>query len=356
MSCGLKVFKLKIEKTKNRLIFITNTMKKSILKFTGIGILLFFVVFNSACYETVSNTSGNFKDDSGKTESANMTEDNLETAENIETKGNDETGDMNETSTKKAEGFRGNLSRNLSRSGLNVSDIVNESSVVEKRILDEYGAVFLTKATPPTKVMFTSDAEVNAFQAKAGNASANIGGTTVELQSDAMKALQNAIAEAKQNGLNITPRDGAEAAKRSYEKTLSLWNSRFEPALKHWKSKGRLTDEQIANLKSLPIERQVAEVLELEKQGVYFNTFFNNSILYSVAAPGTSQHLSMLAFDAVEFENRKVRDILAKHGWFRTVQNDEPHFTYLGYKESELSDLGLKKVEKKGGEYWIPNV
>ncbi|MGI8669260.1 MAG: hypothetical protein ACR2J3_05335 [Aridibacter sp.] len=245
----------------------------------------------------------------------------------------------------------------------NLEQIIKREKIVkikrnplEKRILDEYGAVFLTKATPPTKVMFTSDDEVNAFQAKAGNTSANVGGTTIELQPDAMKALQDAIAEVKQQGLNITPRDGAEAAKRSYQKTLTLWNSRVEPALKYWKSKGRLTDEKISQLKSMPINSQVAEVLELEKQGIYFNTFFNNSILYSVAAPGTSQHLSMLAFDADEFENPKVRNILAKHGWFRTVQNDEPHFTYLGYQESELLALGLKKVSRKSGEFWIPNV
>lgn len=236
------------------------------------------------------------------------------------------------------------------------ANFIKVSSVVEKRILEEYGAVFLTKATPPTKIMFTSEEEVDAFQEMAGSTIAEIGGTTIELQPEAMKALQKAVAEAKQMDLKITPRDGAEAAKRSYRKTLALWNSRVEPALEHWKSRGSLTDETISNLKSLPINQQVSEVLELEKQEIYFNTFFNNSILYSVAAPGTSQHLAMLAFDVNEFENEKVRDILAKHGWFRTVQNDEPHFTYLGYEESDLPGLGLKKVLRKGSAFWIPNI
>lgn len=236
------------------------------------------------------------------------------------------------------------------------ANVINELNIVEKRILAEYGAVFLTRATPPPKIMFMSEEEVEAFQTEAGSTSAKIGGTTVELQPEAMKALQKASAEAKRKGLEITPRDGAEAAKRSFQKTLSLWNSRFEPALEHWKSRGRLTDEKILHLKSLPIKQQVSEVLALEKQGIFFNTFFNDSILYSVAAPGTSQHLSMLAFDANEFGDKMVRDILAKHGWFRTVQNDEPHFTYLGYRESDLPALGLKKISKKGGEFWIPNI
>ncbi len=83
--------------------------------------------------------------------------------------------------------------------------------------------------------------------------------------------------------------------------TIRLWNSRFYPALDYWQNRGRLTIDQIRDLKALPIREQVAAVLELEKQGIFFNTFFNNSILYSVAAPGASQHLSMLAFDANEY-------------------------------------------------------
>ncbi len=257
---------------------------------------------------------------------------------------------------KSVKGFQGNLKQNLSRNSLKVSDIYNSSNFVESRILSEYGSVFLTKAMPPAKTMFASEGEVSGFQTKAGVAKANIGGTNIELQPAALKALQSAVDEAKKEGLKITPRDGEEAARRSYGKTLTLWNSRFEPALKHWKAKGRLDDGQISKLKSLPIKEQVEEVLELEKQGIYFNTFFNNSILYSVAAPGTSQHLSMLALDINEFDDRKVRKVLANHGWFRTIQNDEPHFTYLGYQESELPKIGLKKVIKKDGEFWIPDI
>ncbi|MCO6510227.1 MAG: hypothetical protein J5I65_05480 [Aridibacter famidurans] len=253
-------------------------------------------------------------------------------------------------------GFRANFESNLKRNGMDASAAVDPSNAVESRILAEYGAVFLTQAVPPPKVMFGSEEEASGFQSKAGVESAVLGGTSIELQPKAMAALKKASEEAKAKGLSITPRDGSEAARRSYSKTLDLWNSRFLKALDHWRAKGRLSSDQVSRLKGLPIKQQVSEVLELEKSGIYFNTFFNNSILYSVAAPGTSQHLSMLAFDASEFQNPEVRKILAANGWFRTVQNDEPHFTFLGLKESELPAYGLKKVSKNGGEYWIPDV
>jgi hypothetical protein len=338
-------------------------MRKSILRIFGLAILSLVLTILPGCYQPVANTSEKKLDlDEPETISdTNTATENMNKEENLsEMNTTDEAspGDSQNppVTTAKAEGFRGNLTLNLNRNGQTVSDIADESNTVEKRILDEYGAIFLTKAIPPTKAMFTSESEVSAFQSRAGSASASIGGASIELQPMAMKALQDAIAEAKQKNLSITPRDGAEAGKRSYGKTLSLWKSRFEPALKHWRSKGKLTDGQISRLQSLPIKEQVREVLELEKQGIYFSTYFNNSIIYSVAAPGTSQHISMLAFDVEEYKNKKVREVLAVYGWFRTVQNDEPHFTYLGYSESELPALGLKKVSRKGGGFWVPDI
>ena len=331
------------------------------------------LMFSVACYEPIANTSGG-KDpiNSSKNKNKNTSVNRVETVTNVGKTGNStnkiesaKTETMkdgqvkSDTSTKTAEGFKANLSQSLSKNGLSVSGIYDASSSVESRILAEYGSVFLTKAMPPSKVMFTSEQEVSAFQKDAGSESAKLGGINVQLQPAALNALRDAAAEAKASGLSITPRDKkptTDSAKRSYNQTLVLWKGRVDKACKHWKGKKRLTTEQIANLKALPIKQQVKEVLELEKQGVYFNTFFNGSILQSVAAPGTSQHISMLAFDVTEFQNKKVREILAKYGWFRTVASDEPHFTYLGHKEDELQKLGLKKVSRKGGEFWVPNM
>ncbi|HMJ08621.1 MAG TPA: hypothetical protein VK468_06430, partial [Pyrinomonadaceae bacterium] len=82
----------------------------------------------------------------------------------------------------------------------------------------------------------------------------------------------------------------------------------------------------------------------------------SKSIIYSVAPPGASQHLSMLAFDVKEFDAEDVRVTLAKHRWFQTVTSDLPHFTYLGVAESELAGLGLKRVEHAGRPFWVPDI
>ena len=64
----------------------------------------------------------------------------------------------------------------------------------------------------------------------------------------------------------------------------------------------------------------------------------------------------MLAFDANEFQDERVRTILAHYGWFQTVLSDLPHFTYLGVNEDELAGRGLKRVEVDRQTFWIPDV
>jgi hypothetical protein len=229
---------------------------------------------------------------------------------------------------------------------------------VSRRILEEYGALYVAdkKVKPPPVCVFSNEEQVTKFQDDAGFEAEVIGFDEVELQPEALKHLRKAREEAQKEGLEITPRDGAEAARRNYEDSLRLWNSRFEPALEYWLSQGRLTLEQVNRLRALPLSQQIAEVLELEKSGIYFSKDLSKSILYSIAAPGTSQHIAMLAFDVNEFENPRVREIMGKHGWFQTVLSDLPHFTFLGLKEKDLPKHGLRSVEVNGQVFWIPNV
>jgi hypothetical protein len=209
---------------------------------------------------------------------------------------------------------------------------------------------------PPPVCIFTTEAQVEKFHNEAGFKTEYMSYDDVELQPEAMKHLLKAREEAQKEGLDITPRDGAEAGRRNYEDSVRLWNSRFEPALDYWRGQGRLTPEQVERLKSLPLSQQIAEVLELEKTGIYFSKDLSKSILYSIAAPGTSQHIAMLAFDVNEFENPRIREIMGKHGWFQTVLSDLPHFTFLGLKEKDLPKHGLRSVEVNGQVFWIPNV
>lgn len=227
---------------------------------------------------------------------------------------------------------------------------------VEQKILREYGSVFMTQGvTPPKTVMFKDEAEVSAFQSSAAISNKKIGGIEIELQTAAMNALNKAIDEAEQNNLTITPR-GKDAARRNYSGTVELWASRVNPGLAHWVSKGKLTESEANKIRALSPAEQIPEIFRLEEKGVYFSKDLSKSIIYSVAPPGTSQHLSMLALDVSEFENPLARELLARHGWFQTVVSDLPHFTFLGAKESELVDLGLKKVESRGRIFWIPNI
>lgn len=237
------------------------------------------------------------------------------------------------------------------------TDFQNPTDNVGKKLLKEYGSVFIARggAFPPKTVVFKDDADVSAFQNSLGKTSAKIGNFELELQTAAMAALKDAISAAQAKGLKITPR-GADSAKRTYNETVSLWKSRVDPALTHWVSKGRLTQAEADKIKALSTFEQVNEVLKLEEKGIFFALDLSKSIIYSVAPPGTSQHLSMLALDVSEFENADVRRILADHGWFQTVASDLPHFTYLGAKESELPGLGLKKVSNAGRDFWVPNI
>ena len=249
------------------------------------------------------------------------------------------------------------LRKALKKRKTRVENICPPTDSVARRVLEEYGAIFLAnkKVKTPPVCIFTSEEQVTKFQEAIDYVTETIAGADVELQTAAMDALLEAREDALKEGLDITPRDGAEAARRSFDDSLKLWHTRFLPALDYWLSQGRLTEEQVANLKILPLHDQIAAVLELEKEGIYFSKDLQKSILYSIAAPGTSQHIAMLAFDVNEFDEPRVREILGKHGWFQTVLSDLPHFTYLGLKEKDLPKHGLKSVEADGQTFWIPN-
>ena len=258
---------------------------------------------------------------------------------------NAQNSDMTDPTQKK--GFLQNLPK----------DFEQPTDDAGKLLLREYGAVFLARngAMPPKKVVFKDEADVVAYQSTLKRSSEMIGEYNVELQNAAMTALKDATAEAKLASLSISPR-GADSARRSYNQTVSLWASRVNPGFVHWVGIGRVKQAEANRIKAMTPYQQVPEILRLEKDKIFFAKDLSKSIIYSVAPPGTSQHLSMLALDVKEFENAQIRAILAKHGWFQTVVSDLPHFTFLGVSENELPDLGLKKKDVGGREFWVPDI
>ena len=253
--------------------------------------------------------------------------------------------------------FHAALGRALTRRGLSLENFCPASDVLTRRVLEEYGAMFVAEgvALPPSCV-FESEEAVERFQREAGWRAELLDGAVIELQTPAMGALLAAREEAAFNGLRVTPRGGSEAGRRSFADSLRLWRSRCDPALEHWCAEGRLGLAEAERVRGLPLREQAAAVLELESGGIFFSKCFDKSILQSVAAPGASQHLSMLAFDVAEFQDARVGAVLARHGWFQTVLSDLPHFTYLGLHERDLPSRGLRRVESAGQTFWVPEM
>jgi|SoiMethySBSTD1v2_1073268.scaffolds.fasta_scaffold103709_2 hypothetical protein len=224
------------------------------------------------------------------------------------------------------------------------------------RVFREYGAVFAASddVSLPPKCIFRSEQELAAFHKTLRPKAAVISGFTIELQEAAMNALLDAIEEIQPR--HFTPLDGAIAGRRNYTDTVRIWNSRLIPALNHWVSKGRIQRIEADSALLMPVADQVAKVTAWEERGIYFNTGRTGSIFSSVAPPGTSQHLSLLAFDLVQNNDRTVREVLNRNGWYQTVVGDTPHFTYLGVVESELPKRGLKPVVRGGHTFWIPKM
>lgn len=254
--------------------------------------------------------------------------------------------------------FYAALKEALAERGQTINALCPPDDSAALRVLHDYGAMFVgsREILPPPVCMFTSEDDVAKFQKEAGWAGAKIGDEVIELQPAAMTGLLKARAAARAENLDISPRDGAEGARRSYADTVRLWNSRFLPALDHWQALGKLSQADTDRLRALSVWQQVAAVLELEKDGIWFSKDLSKSILYSIAAPGASQHIAMLAFDINEFCVARVREILATHGWFQTVLSDLPHFTYLGLAEDALTSRGLKRVDVASQQFWIPDV
>ena len=257
----------------------------------------------------------------------------------------------------KMKNFYDVLKIKLKKRGIKLKDFYDKKSVVEQTILAEYGSVFMTGngSVAAPRVVFVNGLEVNLFQQTLSISRQTIGGFDLELQTSAMNDLIAAIAEAETENLTINPR-GADSARRDYAGTVELWASRVNPALEFWTNEGKIAAEQADKIRGLQPFEQVPEIFKLEKDGIFFSKDLSKPIIYSVAPPGTSQHLSLLAFDVAEYKNENVRRILAAHGWFQTVVSDLPHFTYLGADEKALSKLGLKKIESESQIFWTPNI
>ncbi|HVF31208.1 MAG TPA: hypothetical protein VNA22_09560 [Pyrinomonadaceae bacterium] len=232
------------------------------------------------------------------------------------------------------------------------------TDIVAARVLREYGAMFVASEAvilAPTCI-YPGETSVIEFRKRLPTKSLVIAGVNVTLQTPAAEALQRAVMQAEELGMRISAYDGAIAGSRSYGDTLMLWNGRFFSGLDYWVRRGRLTEADRLAVSGMDLHKRIAQILTWESQGIYFSTDRTRSIFSSTAPPGSSQHLSMIAFDVAEYGRTEIREILRENGWHQTVVGDPLHFTFLGLQENELTMRGLRLVERGGNRYWVPTL
>lgn len=232
------------------------------------------------------------------------------------------------------------------------------TSALEERLLREYGAPIAaadSQLRRPAAVVHFDATDVTREQQGLGLDSAVIGTDTITLQAPALRALRSAMDRARRVRLRLTLVGDRSASLRHYLDTELFWNVRVERRLARLVEAGRMTAERADTVRTLPVRDQMERVLALEGDGYCFGGSGEKTILHSVAAPGSSQHLFGYAVDVAEHDNARVRQLLAAAGFRQTVLDDQPHFTYLGTRtDAQLRRAGLVPVRHGGRVYWVP--
>ncbi|MBD2244262.1 D-alanyl-D-alanine carboxypeptidase family protein [Nostoc sp. FACHB-888] len=193
---------------------------------------------------------------------------------------------------------------------------VPQTGTYEYIMLRAYGAVFVNPNVGiklPPKYIFANEQETQEFQATLTMGHVN-GAKDCYLQKPASDALNKARSLQK---IPLKSGYGSGDCTRTFNTNLRFWH-------------------KYAN----------NQVLAKVKQGK------ETKILGVVAPPGTSQHLWGLAID-LRVGSKEQRKALNQNGWFQTVGNDVPHWTYVGLSEENLPLFGFKKQLVRDITYWI---
>ncbi|MDJ0737702.1 MAG: D-alanyl-D-alanine carboxypeptidase family protein [Nostocaceae cyanobacterium] len=194
--------------------------------------------------------------------------------------------------------------------------IIPQPGTFEYILLKAYGAVFVNQKSEiklPLKVRFNNEEETKNFQVTFAKGKVN-GTRNCYLQKPAADALNKARSQVR-----IPLKSGYAASDciRSFATTSRFWR-------------------KYANDKTLARVREGKET----------------RILGVVAPPGASQHLWGLAMD-LKVSNQVQVKALNENGWFRTVENDVPHWSYIGLTTEKLPEFGFKSKVIRGITYWV---
>lgn len=193
---------------------------------------------------------------------------------------------------------------------------IPQPGTYEYTLLRTYGAVFVNQDVGiklPQKDIFANEQETQEFQATL--TMGHVDNTNdCYLQKSAADALNKARI---QEHIPLKSGYGSGDCTRTFNTNLRFWH-------------------KYANNQILTKVQQGKEI----------------KILGLVAPPGTSQHLWGLAID-LRVSSKKQRKALNQNGWFQTVENDVPHWTYVGLPEENLPLFGFNKQVIRGITYWI---
>ena len=193
---------------------------------------------------------------------------------------------------------------------------IPQPGTFEYILLNAYGAAFVNQEVTiklPPKVIFANEQETKDFQTTLTMAKVN-GTNDCYLQKPAAEALNKA--RLLQN-IPLKSGYGEGDCTRSFATNLRFWR-------------------KYANNTTLEKVRQGKET----------------TILSVVAPPGASQHLWGLAID-LRISNEKQRKALNQNRWFQTVENDVPHWTYMGLAKEDLPLFGFQNKVNRGITYWL---
>lgn len=232
------------------------------------------------------------------------------------------------------------------------------TSELELRLVREYGAPIAAAdetVMRPTRLIFLGAEALDSFQASLPLDSTWVGRTYVVLQRVALRDFVAARQAAARLGLTLSPRGARAASTRRFEESYDYWTVRVRAGLERMVRERALTQGEVDSILRLPLRSHVSAVLDLESRGFLFGMGALKPILRSAAAPGGSQHQVGYAIDVEEHADSRLRRVLAAEGFWQTVAQDEPHFTYLGPSDSAtLIARGLSRVQVGGRVYWVP--
>ncbi|WP_443216689.1 D-alanyl-D-alanine carboxypeptidase family protein [Scytonema sp. HK-05] len=183
-------------------------------------------------------------------------------------------------------------------------------------LLRAYGSAFLNQKPEiklPPKVVFNNEQETKQFQSTLTMGKVN-GTSNCYLQKSAADALNIAKLQVQ---IPLKSGYGASDCTRNFATNLRFW-------------------QKYANNNTLEQVRQGKET----------------KILGLVAPPGASQHLWGLAVD-LRVSNEAQKQALNQNGWYRTVEYDIPHWTYVGLAPDKLAEFGFQNKVVEGINYWV---